>query len=165
MSLQVHSALLDGAPQGEARQIWWDEKLAFQFDEDEEEPPTETTKSTEAAPTVEGAANLAAVVVEKNSEDTLNANVVGEPMEVEPTTGTENTATATPANDIIATTRTEIETSTDPARLEKGADGKATRSTNTEATTATSNEEVSMNATPITSIATSDSAQTSAELP
>eukprot|EP00903_Cladosiphon_okamuranus_P009270 g8845.t1 len=34
---QVQSALLEGAPQGEARQIWWDEKLAFQFDEDDDE--------------------------------------------------------------------------------------------------------------------------------
>lgn len=34
---QIQSALLEGAPQGEARQIWWDEKLAFQFDEDDEE--------------------------------------------------------------------------------------------------------------------------------
>lgn len=29
--------MLEGAPQGEARQIWWDEKLAFQFDEDDDE--------------------------------------------------------------------------------------------------------------------------------
>ncbi|CAM9715097.1 unnamed protein product [Ascophyllum nodosum] len=34
---EIHSALLEGAPQGEARQIWWDDKLAFQFDEDDDE--------------------------------------------------------------------------------------------------------------------------------
>ena len=48
--MQVHSAALEGAPQGEARKAWWDDKLAFQFDEDDEEeeggdaePVTETT--------------------------------------------------------------------------------------------------------------------------
>eukprot|EP00752_Nemacystus_decipiens_P016391 g14653.t1 len=46
---EPQSALLEGAPQGEARQIWWDEKLAFQFDEDDEEEeggkPTDKTKA------------------------------------------------------------------------------------------------------------------------
>lgn len=164
MYAQVHSALLDGAPQGEARQKWWDEKLAFQFDEDEEEPPTKSMKSNEAAPTMEGAANPATTVAEKNSQETSNANVAGEPMEVDSTRGTEDVA-ATPANDVIGSTRGEIENSTELARREKGADDTAPRPTDAEATTATGSEEVSMDEAPTTSTATSDSAQTSAELP
>ncbi|CAM9894947.1 unnamed protein product [Discosporangium mesarthrocarpum] len=33
---EVHSAKLVGSLEGEERQIWWDEKLAFQFDEPDE---------------------------------------------------------------------------------------------------------------------------------
>ncbi|CAN0266325.1 unnamed protein product [Ectocarpus sp. 6 AP-2014] len=47
---KIQSALLEGAPQGEARQIWWDEKLAFQFDEDDDED--EAGGNTTAATTV-----------------------------------------------------------------------------------------------------------------
>ncbi|CAM9847359.1 unnamed protein product [Ectocarpus sp. 8 AP-2014] len=47
---KIQSALLEGAPQGEARQIWWDEKLAFQFDEDDDEG--EAGGNTTAATTV-----------------------------------------------------------------------------------------------------------------
>ncbi|CAM9639727.1 unnamed protein product [Scytosiphon promiscuus] len=49
---EIQSAELEGAPQGEARQIWWDEKLAFQFDEDDEEEEGEEAgggKTTPAA--------------------------------------------------------------------------------------------------------------------
>lgn len=38
--------MLEGAPQGKARQIWWDEKLAFQFDEDEGEAEASTKSAT-----------------------------------------------------------------------------------------------------------------------
>ncbi|CAM9348735.1 unnamed protein product [Choristocarpus tenellus] len=34
---QVHSAKLEGSLEGEERQAWWDEKLAFQFEEAEDE--------------------------------------------------------------------------------------------------------------------------------
>lgn len=54
MNVKVHSALLEGAPQGEARQIWWDEKLAFQFDEsDDEEERAATPSTTPAANTAD----------------------------------------------------------------------------------------------------------------
>jgi hypothetical protein len=32
-----HSAKLDGSLTGDARQVWWDEKLAFEFDEPDDE--------------------------------------------------------------------------------------------------------------------------------
>lgn len=61
---QIQSAMLEGAPQGEARQIWWDEKLAFQFDEDDEDDEEEggggrekasgTAASASAPPPVPG---------------------------------------------------------------------------------------------------------------
>lgn len=47
----MHSALLTGAPQGEARRAWWDEKLEFQFDEDDEEDQKEKpSKASTAVP-------------------------------------------------------------------------------------------------------------------
>lgn len=56
---QIHSALLDGAPQGDARKAWWDEKLAFQFDEDDDEesenqsPTVDTTAVSQGTPSTE----------------------------------------------------------------------------------------------------------------
>lgn len=53
-TLKIQSALLEGAPQGQARQIWWDEKLAFQFDEDDDEDEAggnTTAAKTETAST------------------------------------------------------------------------------------------------------------------
>lgn len=46
---KVHSALLTGAPQGEARRAWWDEKLEFQFEEDDEEDEKEKQPKTSMA--------------------------------------------------------------------------------------------------------------------
>ncbi len=34
---KIKSAKLDGSLEGEERQTWWDDKLKFQFDEDEDE--------------------------------------------------------------------------------------------------------------------------------
>ncbi|CAM9904957.1 unnamed protein product [Ectocarpus sp. 12 AP-2014] len=49
---KIQSALLEGAPQGEARQNWWKEKRKFQFDEDEDEDDVEAGGNTTAATTV-----------------------------------------------------------------------------------------------------------------
>lgn len=47
--MKMHSSLLEGAPQGAARQIWWDEKLAFQFEEDDDEQAEEAKRSTQTS--------------------------------------------------------------------------------------------------------------------
>lgn len=49
----MHSAVLKGAPQGDARRAWWDEKLAFQFEEDDEEEQQEEKRAKTSATTPE----------------------------------------------------------------------------------------------------------------
>jgi hypothetical protein len=44
-----HSAKLEGSLTGTERHVWWDEKLAFRFEEDEEVPADTTTTDTAAA--------------------------------------------------------------------------------------------------------------------
>lgn len=50
---EIHPALLDGAPQGQARQIWLDDKLAFQFEGDDEEEQEKDAVASPGTPSAE----------------------------------------------------------------------------------------------------------------
>jgi hypothetical protein len=61
---QEHSAKLEGSLTGTERQVWWDEKLAFRFEEDEEVPSTDATDTTDATAAAATADTTAAAVAD-----------------------------------------------------------------------------------------------------
>eukprot|EP00953_Heterococcus_sp_UTEX-ZZ885_P030338 16036-Heterococcus_DN1.PRE.2 len=59
---QEHSAKLAGSLTGTERQVWWDEKLAFRFEEDEQVPSTDATNASNTTTAAADTADTTAAV-------------------------------------------------------------------------------------------------------